>query len=514
MRAWISRQFKRLTVRLVVSHVAVALVVLVVAVLISGWSFRDYLIRSQTRALHVRGEQIARVMTGYFLGTLSKPAAAYLINTLQGTLDDRLYVIDQTGTLLIQAGRSELPVVPVPPAVLREVLTVGQPWSGVLTGSHATIVAAAVPVVIGGNIMGGILLEQPLGGITRTATSLVSLLFWGELVAVLFAGLLAYSLSRRLSRPLEELRRSVEGMEAERPAIAVRIEGPAEVEELAQEFHRMGARIADQMIRLEEEKRARDALLAHVAHDLRTPLTSIRGFLEAVRDGVMTGPAMDRAIAIAWEETLRLQRLVNRLLQATRIQSGMAEKERLSLNQWIGDTLQRIEPLTREKGVAVAWQPQGDVELWGVRDHLIEALVNVLDNAIKWSPEGERIELATYRQDHPPAVVVQVRDHGPGIAPEVLPHVLERFVTGDQARSDSSGLGLSIVADVMKEHQGQVEVHNHPGGGTEVRLTLPLPAESTGRDGQGSPFPVKPKARYNSPTRNADQAAREDGNRI
>lgn len=474
MRAWIERQSKRLTVRLVVSHVAVALVVLVVAVLISGWSFRNYLIHSQTRALHVRGEQIARVMRGYFLGTLSGPTAGYLINTLQGTLDDRLYVVDQTGTVLLEAGRSQLPVVPVPVSVLRQVLTGGQSWDGVLRGSQTTIVAAAVPVVIGGNVMGGILLEQPLGGITRTATSLVSLLFWGELVAVVFAALVAYSLSRRLSRPLEQLRRSVEGMEAEHPAIAVNIEGPAEVEELAQEFNRMGARIAEQMIRLEEEKRARDTLLAHVAHDLRTPLTSIRGFLEAVRDGVMVGPAMDRAIAIAWEETLRLQRLVNRLLQATRIQSGVAEKEPLGLNQWIGDTLQRIEPLVREKGVALDWRAGPEVSLRGVRDHLIEALVNVLDNAIKWSPKGATIELTTTVQEDLGRVVVQVRDHGPGIAPQVLPHVLERFVTGDQARSDSSGLGLSIVADVMREHQGTVTVANHPEGGTEVTLVLPL----------------------------------------
>ena len=97
--------------------------------------------------------------------------------------------------------------------------------------------------------------------------------------------------------------------------------------------------------------------------------------------------------------------------------------------------------------------------------------MNVLDNAIKWAPRGSVVEVQA-RSDAK-EVLVSVRDHGPGISTEILPKVLDRFVTGDPSRSDSSGLGLSIVADVVEEHGGQVRVSNHPEGGALVVLILP-----------------------------------------
>ena len=466
---WVRRFWQRISVRLVVSHVLVALIVMVVALGITGLTVRRYLINDQFHTLMTRAVEMSPVAVDVVQGNLYAGPAELVIQVLEGTLRARLGIYDHRGlALLITKG---FPPV-IPPNVLAQATSHGTSWQGLVHSKSRVLAAAVVPLVQNQEIVGAFVLEAPLSGATRTAWSVTSLAFVAELVAVVLAALVAYSLSKRLSWPLVSLRKSVSEMGPDRWREPIELQGSLEVEELAREFNRMQERIHHQMVSLEQEKAKRDALLGHVTHDLRTPLTSIRGFLEAIRDGVVDGPAQARAVNIALEETLRLQRLVNRLLDATRIQSGTAPKYPLPINAWIKDTLERLGPVAGAKEVTLAWVPtEEDAFVTGVLDHLVEALMNVLDNAIKWAPRGSVVEVQA-RSDAK-EVLVSVRDHGPGISTEILPKVLDRFVTGDPSRSDSSGLGLSIVADVVEEHGGQVRVSNHPEGGALVVLILP-----------------------------------------
>lgn len=240
----------------------------------------------------------------------------------------------------------------------------------------------------------------------------------------------------------------------------------------------MEDRIETQMNQLKREAEARDALMAHVAHDLRTPLTSIRGFLEAVQDGVAEGDSRDRAIEVAWEETLRLQRLVDRLLKATRIKSEGGSMVPLSTLRWVKKTVERVRPVLEQHQLSLDWVKQEDGIILGNEDYLVEALLNLLDNAIKWAPAGSLIEIAS--QKKPGHMVVSVKDYGPGIPEELLPRVFERFVTGDPSRQQSSGLGLSIVDEVVKQHHGRVRISSRPGKGTIVELVLPMVDDAKG----------------------------------
>ncbi|MCY0865846.1 MAG: sensor histidine kinase, partial [Sulfobacillus sp.] len=113
-----------------------------------------------------------------------------------------------------------------------------------------------------------------------------------------------------------------------------------------------------------------------------------------------------------------------------------------------------------------------DGVMWGNEDYLMEALMNVLDNAIKWSPPGSTVEVISDVVDG--QAVIEVDDQGPGIPDELLPRVFERFVTGDLSRQGSSGLGLAIVEDVVRQHQGSVVIERRPEGGTRVILRFPV----------------------------------------
>ncbi len=473
MRRRLGTWWDRLSTRLVFSHVLVASVVLGLALGLSGVAFRQYLVRSQVQGLVLRGTEISRVMQGYYSGTLYGPEATYLIQVLQRTLKDRVYVLNNVGTILFEAGSQQVPVAPWSRTDLYRVLVKGQTVKSISRSPKAGPEAVVgVPVAGPGQVYGGVFLESPLSISNATANSLTLLLLLAELVAIGLVGVLAYGLSRRLSKPLESLRKTVAQMEGGVAAVRAVPEGPQEVQELAREFNQLADRIDLQVQQLTRESEIREALLGHVAHDLRTPLTSIRGFLEAIRDHVVEGPEMDRAVDIAFMETMRVKRLVDRLLAATRIRTGIGPLVPLSVAEWIGTTLDRMEPLTQQTGHEIRWERRDDGMVAGVLDHLVEALMNILDNAMKWSPPGAPITVRSEIDQDQARIVV--RDIGPGIPKDLLPHVLERFVTGDRARSDSNGLGLAIVQEVMIQHQGSVRLENVDSGGTVAILELPL----------------------------------------
>ncbi len=473
MRRWFRDWRARLSTQLVLSHVFVASVVLGLALGIAGITFRQYLIRNQVHNLVEHGNQISHVMQGYFSGTLYYGEAAYLVHVLQGTLNDRVYVLDNIGQILLETGSQHVPAEPWTRADLKAVLIRGHTIQGVVQSPNGGPEAmAGVPVSVDGNITGGIFLESPLSVSNRTADSLTVLLLIAELVAIFLVGILAYGVSRRLSKPLETLRKTVAQMEGGISDVRVEPQGPQEVQDLAQEFNELADRIGLQVQQLTNEAEIRDALLAHVAHDLRTPLTSIRGFLEAIRDRVVEGPELERAVDIAYEETMRVTRLVDRLLTATRIRSGIGKLSPIQVSQWIKATLDRMEPLLVNSGHPILWDPQEDATIAGVFDYLVESLMNVIDNALKWSPVSEPIGLETRLGTG--VIQVSVKDRGPGIDQELLPHVFDRFVIGDPARGDSNGLGLAIVQEVVTQHGGHVWIENRPECGTQVTMEFPI----------------------------------------
>lgn len=455
---------RSLSARLVLSHVAVAVMVLVFALLVSRVTFRQYLVRSQLNSLTTQGEEISHVMSGYFTAKLYGSTATYLVKVLQSTLKDRVYVVDNTGQPLL--GPSSGPEAIFSQSALRRVLIQGKNYRNTVGDDEAEV---GVPVRTRQHIWGGVFLTSPLEHSNRTADTLTSLLILGEAAAVVLAAAFAYGISRRLSKPLENLRETVAEF-ADGRHVRAQIEGPSEVQGLADEFNQLQDRIEGQIVQLHREAESRDALMAHVAHDLRTPLTSIRGFLEAIQDGVATGEQHDRAVAIAWEETLRLKRLVDRLLTATRIRSGAVTKVAVDVTAWIQATMDRMEPVAAQRGVGLVWKTRQGGTLLGVEDYLVEALMNLLDNAIKWTSPGSVVTVDSQWEDE--SLVVTVADRGPGVPEELLPHVFDRFVTGDKSRTDSSGLGLSIVSDVMRQHGGSAHIRNREGGGTIVTLTF------------------------------------------
>ncbi len=237
--------------------------------------------------------------------------------------------------------------------------------------------------------------------------------------------------------------------------------------------------------------------VANVSHELRTPLTAIRGFVETLLEGALDSPAEARRfLETAARHAERLSRLLDDLLDLSNIELGRTplHTELVVAREVIEHVAAGLEPVASKKHLRLSVEAPGDLPpVLADRDRLAQVLINLVDNAIKFTPEGGTVSVAARRaapgaaglSDRTDAVEIAVTDTGIGIPPKDLPRITERFYRVDKGRSrelGGTGLGLAIVKHLVHAHGGTLSVNSEPGKGTQVRFTLPA-----GRRLGGSP---------------------------
>jgi two-component system phosphate regulon sensor histidine kinase PhoR len=222
-------------------------------------------------------------------------------------------------------------------------------------------------------------------------------------------------------------------------------------------------------------ERARRELTANVSHELRTPLTSIKGFAETLLGGAMNDEKASRHfLQIIDQETNRLVKLVDDLLDLSRLESkGLSlDLAHVRVGEIVKDAVAKMTPLAGRRHVQV--RPEHDVTVLADRDRLAQVLTNLLDNAIKFTPNDGRIAVGWRAVNG--EVEVSIADTGPGIAASDLPYIFDRFYKADRARAATpggSGLGLAITRHIIEAHGGRIRVASAPGVGTTFTFTLP-----------------------------------------
>ena len=223
-----------------------------------------------------------------------------------------------------------------------------------------------------------------------------------------------------------------------------------------------------------EAERARRELTANVAHDLRTPLTTIRLLLDELRPPDPLPPAWQRLIG----EVDRLIGLVHTLLDLARLEAGewpMAY-EALEVSAWVRGEVERFAPLYQARGLKVTLEIPEGLRVWADSEWAGRALGNLLDNAIRFTPPGGEIRVRAWPEGE--WVAIEVADTGPGIPPEELPRIFERFYRGDRHRGGGgSGLGLAIARHAVEAHGGRIQAFSEPGRGARFVFKLPAVGE-------------------------------------
>jgi signal transduction histidine kinase len=291
-------------------------------------------------------------------------------------------------------------------------------------------------------------------------------------IALTASAVVAVLISRSISRPLARITRAAQEMARGNYDQELDLRGQDEVGRLAQAFNVMARQVS------RSHQMMRD-LLANVSHELKTPLTSIQGFSQALEEGAISSPEeYKEAGRIINQEALRMRRLVDDLIELSRLESGQAlvEREPVDLANLLRDCARRFEWQLRESGAELRLDVPALPSVEGDERRLEQAFANLLDNAVRHVPEGGAI---TVRAESSNGVVrVAVHNTGSYIPPEDLPRVFERFFQLDRNRSSGSGragLGLAIAHEVVQAHLGTLSASSDRKQGTEFVVTLPLP---------------------------------------
>src|SRR5947208_4043062 len=280
-----------------------------------------------------------------------------------------------------------------------------------------------------------------------------------------------YVLMRRALRPVDEIRQKAAQISSRNLSERLPVVRTGdELERLATDLNRMIARLEESFLQI-------NRFSADASHELRTPLTVLQGELEAIAQKEQNLPEDVRdTIGSALEETQRLANIVESLLTISRLEAGEARVQpmRLDFAELARTTADQMKLLAEEKRIALTSDGTDPVEVEADPSRLKQVVVNLLDNAIKYTPEGGNVSSSVTRRDN--HAILEVADSGLGISADDLPHVFERFYRADKARSrqmGGTGLGLSIVGSICQAHGGRVTVNSAEGRGSLFRVQLP-----------------------------------------
>lgn len=291
------------------------------------------------------------------------------------------------------------------------------------------------------------------------------------LLVTAFGGLF---LSNRALRPIQKITRTAQNITAHDLSLRINNQGSMdEVGQLARTFDQMLDRL---QAAFEREKR----FTADAAHELRTPLTAIKVRLDVTRSQPRTAQEYDHTLQDLEHEVDRLIRLSNGLLLLTKLDHGQlpCTLQAVHLSNLLEVLIEQITPLAEVQHLKFLNELPADLWIQGDTDHLTSLFLNLLDNAVKYTPQGGRVRLWVPLPDSVPHNLIQINisNTGPGISPEHLPHLFERFYQAEAARSggrSGTGLGLAIAHEIARLHNGTLRAHSTPNRETTFTVAFP-----------------------------------------
>lgn len=329
------------------------------------------------------------------------------------------------------------------------------------------IVYFATPIEYKTKTIGVLSIVYPLGFLNKILNSITKILFIGVLAFCILITFLSIFISAKLVKPIKRLAILVDRY-SRRDFQPVNIESNDEVGVLCKSFNLMGNKLQDYLQRQKQ-------FISNVSHELRTPLTAIKGYSEYLSEEIKDNPDMERAVYHLNNESVRLAKLVDELLLLSRIDSSkeLFEFKKTDFSKVVMEAVNKMR--LKEERLKVKFNTEIDEEIIVCADYdkLIQVIINVLDNAIKFSPIGSKVDIKLASIGE--FAVLEVTDYGIGIPDEEIANVFERFYRASNTKNvNGSGLGLSISKEIVEFLKGIISVQSHIGRGTTVSIQLPL----------------------------------------
>ena len=331
----------------------------------------------------------------------------------------------------------------------------------------------------GGQYMLALMAKRPrLVLLTLFRDEIISPFLRAGVIALCLAFLVAFLMAEWISSPLRDMTRATQNISHGDYRVMPE-KGPAEVRQLAKSFNMM-------LKRVQESQQSQREFIANVSHELKTPLTSVQGFAQAILDGAARTPeALHQAASVIYNESERMTRLVMDLLTLARLEGGTAGLQRapVELSQVLGGIVEKFSIQARRSNVNLNINLNPLPVCMGDGDRLAQVFTNLVDNALKFTPGGGTVSVSAEGGEE--SVLVKIADTGNGIALEDQNRIFGRFYQVDKSRQGSEkrgvGLGLPIAKQIVLAHHGEIWVESNPGKGCTflVRVPVSLPSDST-----------------------------------
>jgi signal transduction histidine kinase len=312
---------------------------------------------------------------------------------------------------------------------------------------------------------------------THYALLLIGSLF---IILVLTNGLLTYIVSRGIIRPLRSLKQAAEQIREGNLDSEVHPYSNDEIGELSVAFEQMRRRLKDSVEMQLQYEDNRKELLSNISHDLKTPVTSIKGYVEGIMDGVAGPDKLDKYLQTIYTKTVDMDRMIDELFLFSKLDLGKLpfNFEEIELVPFLVDLTEEAQFDMEKKGVTLTLNSSSinrTLKVKADREKLKRVLTNIWDNAVKYA-DKEQTFIRVTLTDRITEVELDIEDNGPGIPAEALPLVFDRFYRADPSRNTAtggSGLGLAIAKQIIMEHKGTIEAQSVEEQGTRIILTLP-----------------------------------------
>ncbi len=436
--------------------------------------YTKYYMNEMEQKLIGQGRKVSEEYTkAYFTGNFQN--LAHELQLLEEYMGASIFFINSDGVLILGSpGIQE--------KWIGQAVTNQEAIQGILGGNVVTlegkinglfeepVLTVGYPLQVGQ--MAGIFMCTSMPEIERSLHSMYLAGFICLMAAMLIGTILVYIFSKRITQPLLQMNQAAKIIARGDFEQRVAIYTDDEVGQLAESFNHMAENL------YLYEKNRRD-FIANVSHDLRSPLTSMQGFLSAVMDGTIPQEKQNHYLKIVLEETQRLTKLTNDIVDLSMAQTSKMtiEKSTFDINILIRETLERLESRFQEKELALSViYAEKETYVVADKDKIARVLYNLIDNAIKFSYQTGKIEIET-SLENPKKTMIVVRDYGKEISKEDQKYIFDRFYKADTSRGEDkngSGLGLSIVREFILAHGENIAVKSEKGKATEFIFSLAL----------------------------------------
>lgn len=470
-------RFKSVFTRLFVMYLSILMISFVMIATVLSGALESYYMNEKVAIMKTQAKKIAnQYAIAYYTGVIDADKLGNQIRTLNEYIKAKIWIIGNDGKIIASTYEvhdySSLKDNEKIKLLLEgNDVVVENVFNNMLKEPTLTV---GCPVIAYERVKGAVLIHTPILEVKNSISNVYRIFLICLLISAFIAFILVYLTSKRITKPLKDINDAAKVIANGDFNKRITITTSDEIGELGKSFNDM----AEGLNRLEEY---RSNFIANISHDLRSPTTSIQGFLNAILDGTIPTEKQEKYLKIALDETKRLTKLTNDILELTKMENQITvlTKENFDINEMIRNILLSFEARIVEKDIKlkVIFIKESS---WVYADaQKIERVIhNLLDNAVKFTPESGIIIIETSYQDD--KIFISISDTGIGMDEEELKHIFERFYKADSSRGKDkkgTGLGLSIVREIIKAHNESITVNSKKDIGTKFTFCLQLSEE-------------------------------------